>query len=284
MIAAKLPYKMLGGIVPCPGGWLIVPARLAGVTVVADDPRSCETLLDVLEFKPKFDAAAIYCPIGFNDRADRRRTARATRKHATRSAGRDRSPFARHHHAPRCRPPPATEAQELEPWLTRDDLRRFRWLREADARVPTVPPAHVLRGAPRPDVRAAQRRRARCCRRRTSTTACCERIGLIRDKLPGVEEIASRTPPPGSAQVHLLQALGLLWTARRIAGRAMQRVPLDPDWDSIGHAHGTRPLNRQTGTRPPGYGDEQCALTGNFSGSTPRLATSIEDPDSSSSG
>ena len=26
MVASKLPYKTLGGIVPCPGGWLIVPA------------------------------------------------------------------------------------------------------------------------------------------------------------------------------------------------------------------------------------------------------------------
>src|SRR3954469_24058639 len=39
MVAAKLPYKTLGGIVPCPGGWLIVPARLAGVTVNAEQPE-----------------------------------------------------------------------------------------------------------------------------------------------------------------------------------------------------------------------------------------------------
>ena len=49
MVAAKLPYKTLGGIVPCPGGWLIVPARLAGVTVNAEEPEVVRTLLDVLE-------------------------------------------------------------------------------------------------------------------------------------------------------------------------------------------------------------------------------------------
>ena len=38
MAAPHLPYKMLAGVVPCPGGWLMVPARLAGVTVVAEDP------------------------------------------------------------------------------------------------------------------------------------------------------------------------------------------------------------------------------------------------------
>ena len=65
MVASKLPYKTLGGIVPCPGGWLIVPARLAGVTVNAEEPevvRHCSTLL---EYKPKFEAAAIYAPVGF---------------------------------------------------------------------------------------------------------------------------------------------------------------------------------------------------------------------------
>src|SRR3954454_2378382 len=67
MVAAKLPYKTLGGIVPCPGGWLILPARLAGVTVNAEEPEVVPTLLDVLEYKPKFDAAAIYAPVGFNE-------------------------------------------------------------------------------------------------------------------------------------------------------------------------------------------------------------------------
>ena len=45
---------------------------------------------------------------------------------------------------------------------------------------------------------------------------------------------ATRTPPPGAAQVHLLQATGLLWTARRAAGRAMNRLPAEPTWDTSG--------------------------------------------------
>ena len=51
MTTQRLPYRMLGGIVPCPAGWLIVPARLAGVTVVAEDPLVVPLLIDVLEFK-----------------------------------------------------------------------------------------------------------------------------------------------------------------------------------------------------------------------------------------
>ena len=55
-----LPYKMLGAVVPCPGGWLILPARLAGVTVIAEDPMVVKSLIEVLEYKPKFEAAAIF--------------------------------------------------------------------------------------------------------------------------------------------------------------------------------------------------------------------------------
>ena len=232
MSVAKLPYKALGGIVPCPGGWLIVPARLAGVTVVADDPEVVLTLLDALEFKPKFDAAAIYCPIGFHDRP----TApyRTCDNEARALIGWPRSVAVR--------PTPSraalmaesrTEAQQLEPWLTRDDLRRFRWLREANRE---FQPFHQRTYfAAHPDLTFAQLNEDRpLLSSPYQQDGMLERIALIRDKLPGLEDVASRTPPPGAAQVHLLQALGLLWTARRIAGRAMQRVPLDPDWDTSG--------------------------------------------------
>lgn len=232
MVAAKLPFKVLGGIVPCPGGWLVVPARLAGVTVVADDPEVVPTLLDVLEFKPKFDAAAIYCPIGFHDNPSN--PYRICDEEARALVGWPRSIAVR--------PTPSraalnaatrTEAQQLEPWLTRDDLRRFRWLKEANKE---FQPFHQRTYfAAHPDLTFAQLNGDKpLLSSPYQQDGMLERIALIRDKLPGLEEIASRTPPPGSAQVHLLQALGLLWTARRIAGRAMQRVPLDPDWDPSG--------------------------------------------------
>ena len=61
-----------------------------------------------------------------------------------------------------------------------------------------------------------------------------ERMNLIRNKLPGVEEIITRTPPDGAGQSHMVQAAGLLWTARRASGRAINRLPIDPTWDTEG--------------------------------------------------
>ena len=59
-------------------------------------------------------------------------------------------------------------------------------------------------------------------------------MALIRNKLPGVEDVILRAPPNGAGQVHVMQAAALLWTARRAVGRAISRLPLDPTWDSTG--------------------------------------------------
>ena len=61
-----------------------------------------------------------------------------------------------------------------------------------------------------------------------------ERLTLIREQLPGVDEVVTRTPPPGSHPKHLLDAGAMLWTARRQSGRAISRFPLEPYWDSEG--------------------------------------------------
>ncbi len=232
MAASKLPYKILGGVVPCPGGWLIVPARLAGVTVVADEPEVVKTLLDVLEYKPKFDAAAIYATIGFNDEPtgpyrpcddEARELVGWPRMVAIRP-----TPSRRALHAPT-----REEALELEPWLTRDDLRRFKWMRECEREFQPFHQRNYF--AAHPDLTFTQLNDDKPLTSSPYQQAgVLERMNLIREKLPGLEEIITRTPPPGAAQVHLLQATGLVWTARRAAGRAMSRLPKDPEWDTAG--------------------------------------------------
>lgn len=232
MIAQHNPYKMLGGVVPSPGGWLLLPARLAGVTVIVEDPVVVKTLEEVLDFKPKFEAAAIYAPVGFDDHPIG--PYRQCDVEAKEMIGWPRSNALR--------PVPSRaalraetrdEACAIEPWLTNDDLRRFRWIREAEAQFQpfhqrTWFSAHpdlsfVVLNGDRPITSSPYQREG-----------VIERINLIRHKLPGADEVVMRAPPAGAAQVHLLQAAGLLWTARRAAGRAINRLPVDPSWDSCG--------------------------------------------------
>lgn len=231
-MTAKLPYKMLGGVVPCPGGWLIVPARLAGVTVVAEDAWVVPTLLDVLEFKPKFEAAAVWAPIGFYD--EPQGPYRPCDEEARQYVGWPRRIAIR--------PVPSRaalnaatreDALEIEPWLTRDDFRRFKWMREAEREFQPFHQRSYF--AAHPDLTFAQLNNdIPLTTSPYHEDGVLERMALIRDKMPGVEEIVTRTPPPGAAMVHMVEATGLLWTARRAAGRAMQRLPLDPNWDSTG--------------------------------------------------
>jgi predicted RNase H-like nuclease len=232
MVIAKLPYKTLGGIVPCPGGWLIVPARLAGVTVNAEDPMLARSLLDVLEYKPKFDAAAIYAPVGFNE-------APVGPYRPCDAEARDMVGWPRlvgitpmpSRAALRART--REEAREIEPWLTNSDFRRFKWWREAEREFQPFHQRSFF--AAHPDLSfTAMNGDVPLTTSPHHPEGVLERMQLLRDKLPGVEDLIMRPPPPGAAQIHVMQGCALVFTARRAAGRAISRLPMDPTWDEAG--------------------------------------------------
>ncbi|MCU1401197.1 MAG: hypothetical protein JWN62_4306 [Acidimicrobiales bacterium] len=227
----QLPYQWIAGITPCPKGWLIVPARLAGVTVIVEDCMVVKTLFEVVDFRPKFDAAAINIPMGFRDHPERdgecelevRAMVGWPRRIAVRSIPSRAALQAT----------TKSEARAIEPWLTNDDLRRFRWLREAER---TFQPFHQRNFfSANPELSYTLLNDDIPLKSSPyHQDGVIERMHLIRNKLPGVEEIIQRTPPTGAGQFHVVQAAGLLWTARRAVGRAISRLPVDPSWDANG--------------------------------------------------
>src|SRR3954454_10139254 len=232
MVAAKLPYKTLGGIVPCPGGWLIVPAPLGGVAGDAEEPEVVRTLLNVLEYKPKFDAAAIYAPVGFNE--DPVGPFRPCDTEARDLIGWPRVVgVAAMPSRAALRAPTRDAAREIEPWLTNSDFRRFKWWREAER---DFQPFHQrMFFAAHPDLSfTAMNGDEPLSTSPHHQEGVLERMQLLREKLPGVEEVIMRLPPPGAGQLHLMQAGLLLDTARRAAGRAISGLPMDPTWDETG--------------------------------------------------
>jgi len=60
-----------------------------------------------------------------------------------------------------------------------------------------------------------------------------ERRKLLKQRFPGVERILDARLKKVRA-AHLLDAAACLWTARRIAARAVNRIPEVPEWDSQG--------------------------------------------------
>ncbi len=61
------------------------------------------------------------------------------------------------------------------------------------------------------------------------------RLGLTNPSFPGIEAIAASSSLPAGVDGRLVaDAAGLLWSARRIAGRVVSRLPENPEWDETG--------------------------------------------------
>lgn len=226
------PFKSIGGVTPCPGGWLVLPGRLAGVTVIAEESFVLRKFGEVLDFRPKFDFAAVNIPFGYPEAPGQ--VYRQCDREARNLVG-----WPRHVNVHPVPSRPALmaktrqEALELEPWLTRNDFRHFKWMKEAALEIQPFHSRSIYSGNAAlsfthmngdvPLTTSPYHEDGRI-----------ERFDLVRSKLPGVEDVISRVPPVGAAVVHLYEAAAMLWTARRASGRAIARLPMDPEWDDGG--------------------------------------------------
>lgn len=226
------PFKSIAGVTPCPGGWLVLPARLAGVTTVAEEAFVVAKLMEVLDYRPKFEFGAINIPFGYPEDSGRQ----------YRVCDRQARDLVGWPHMVNVRPLPSRaalfaktkkEALSIEPWLTRNDFRHFRWLKEAAIEIQPFHSRSFYSGNAAlsfchmngdvPIVSSPHH-----------TDGRTERLKLIRAKLPGIDDVITRVPPQGAGQVHMYDAAAMLWTARRASGRAISRLPLDPEWDNAG--------------------------------------------------
>jgi predicted RNase H-like nuclease len=226
------PFKAIGGCTPCPGGWLVLPGRLAGVTAIAEEAFVLRRLQEVLDYRPKFDFAAINIPFGYPERPQgpyrecdiqARELVGWPRMITLRPVPSRPALFAKSRKA----------ALELEPWLTRNDFRHFKWMKEAAL---DIQPFHS-RSVYSANASLSFQHMNGDEPLRTSPhheDGRVQRLELIRSKLPGVDDVVTRVPPDGAGQTHLFDAAAMLWTARRASGRAISRLPMDPEWDEGG--------------------------------------------------
>ena len=232
MVAKQLAYKNLAGVTPCPGGWLVLPARLSGVTISCEEAFVLPKLFEVLDYRPKFDSAAINVPIGLNDTPNGR--FRPCELEARQYVGWPRSVgIAGVPSRVALRAETSNETAEMEPWMTNQDRRRLRWLKEAARE---FQPFHARSWfSAHPDVSfTAMNGDVPLKTSPYHEDGQLERLELIRQQLPGVDDVITRVPPEGAAAVHIMQAAAMLWTARRGSGRAISRLPQDPFWDTEG--------------------------------------------------
>jgi predicted RNase H-like nuclease len=64
---APMPYKLLAGVEPCPGGWLVVSAKLQGVSMLPQAPEVQGSFAEILDSRPGFSVVAVHAPVGLAD-------------------------------------------------------------------------------------------------------------------------------------------------------------------------------------------------------------------------
>lgn len=228
----ELPYVTIGATVPCPGGWLVLPGRLLGATVLPEDPFVHKTFAEVLDNRPSFTTLTVGAPVAFPDRPCG----------GARAADRDGAELLRWPRRLSLDPVPSRaalkaatfeEAQAIEPWLTRLAFRRFRAYREVETEIQLYHQRKVFSGAPEicfqmlnGDVPLTTSRH--------SVEGQRERLALVEERIPGVTMLLNGARLRGVGFRHLVDVSVLLWTSRRISGKVLSRVPVDPEWNGYG--------------------------------------------------
>lgn len=229
---ARLPYRTLAGVVPCPAGWLTASAKLQGITIAPEAPQVFARLREVLDYKPAFQVIALFAPVGLHNEPTQR--GRRCDQDARRLVGWPRAGAILS--AP-ARAVLGTANYKEAAVANGGRLSIVTWnlmkrIAEVDAEIApywqrTVFEVH-------PELSFFQLNGNRPLRYPKRTVAGrSERSTLIVSRVPGVERVLdARIRRVSAAQ--LLDAAACLWTARRIMSRAVDRIPQDPEWDSEG--------------------------------------------------
>ncbi len=86
------------------------------------------------------------------------------------------------------------EARRMEPWMTKHDIRRLRWLREAEKELQPYHSRSFF--SANPDVSfTVMNSDVPLTTSPYHEDGRIERLELIRDRLPGVDDVVTRTPP-----------------------------------------------------------------------------------------
>lgn len=227
--ASALPYQILAGVEPVPGGWLVAPGNLQGITLSPQPAYVLDTLADVLDYRPSFTVVALHAPVGLTDAAGEQRLCDVNAKEllGRRAGAAQPAPSRR-----------ILDAESLEEAQTIDpsfDIVRWRSLSKAAEAIREVQSWRqrvVWEVNPELAFRQMNEGVPPAFGRR-SILGRQERRDLLLAKLPGAERCLAERPP-SVRENKLIDALADLWTARRIMARAITRLADPPAWDADG--------------------------------------------------
>jgi len=222
-----LPYQILAGVEPIPGGWLVAPGNMQGISLAPQPAQVMATLAEVLDYRPAFTVVALHAPVGLAESGDRPCDLEARARLGRRAGAVVRAPNRAVVGASSYE-----EARAIDPGL---DIVRWRSMAKAAEAArevqswrqrmvwevnPELAFTEMNEGAPLEWGRRTEHGRKL-------------RRDLLVTKLPGAERVLNERPPKVREQ-KLLDALADLWTARRIMARAITRMADPPVWDEEG--------------------------------------------------
>jgi predicted RNase H-like nuclease len=224
-----LPYRLIAGVEPCPGGWLVVGARLQGVTAFPVEPEVFATFADILDYRPAFDVLAVHCHLSFP--SEETPGGRTCDREARELLGWPR--------AGTITSPPSRKLL-----LTGDLRQRARkglspisaqmLTRYAEVAAEMQPYRQRQVFEVHPELSFYQLNDDKPMQHaKESPEGVAERRSLVERRIPGIDAVLA-AELPGVELRHLLDASADMVTARRIAARAVERIPEDPEWDEEG--------------------------------------------------
>jgi predicted RNase H-like nuclease len=240
---APLPYILIAGVEPVRKGWLVVTGRLMGSTLVLAEAVVFDKFIDVLDARPSFQVITLHAPVGLPesdeqggrecDRAARRMlgfprqaaiVTPPSRKTLLEATGGQTGPAAAKSSARAIKQWAAEHkgmsATRVSHVLEVDDAVAAYWQRTVYECNPELSFLELNSGQP---LKYGKH----------SPSGIAERRALLEARLGGADRFLDREVP-GVRRYQLWDACADLWTARRIAGRAINSLPESPQWDELG--------------------------------------------------
>ena len=233
---APLPYTLLAGVEPVRSGWLVVTGRLMGATLVLADAVVFEKFIDVQDARPSFQVITLHAPVGLPEKDEQggRQCDRAARKMLgfprqaaiisppsratlTDAAGRTGSPTAIAEWAKAHKGVSATRLRHV---VEIGEAVAAYWQRTIYECNPELSFMELNSGQP---LKFGKH----------SESGIAERRALLTGRMGGADRFLDRTIK-GIRRYQLWDACADLWSARRIAGRAIASLPEMPEWDELG--------------------------------------------------
>jgi predicted RNase H-like nuclease len=207
----------------------VLGGRLQGITAHPQPPEVFASFAEVLDYRPSFEILAVHCHLSFPE--EDTQGGRTCDKLARQLLGWPRSgaigsPPSRHYM--RTGDLDARARKGLNPI----NARMMRRYAEVAEEMQPYRQRQVFEVHPELSFYQLNDEKPMLHSKYTEE-GVAERRALVTAKIPGADEVLD-IRMPGVTSRHLLDAMADMVTARRIAARAVIRLPEEPEWDEQG--------------------------------------------------